>query len=371
MRNIERRTWSLGDIGIRFVILALAAMILMALQSTGHLAPVQSAVTQLTSPAQLGTTAAADTVGQWVDFVLEIRTLRTRALELEEINATLRAENFRLSEVERENNNLRELLNFAETRPDLELRGAQIVARVLGQDSVNFQNFIRIDLGLRHGIEQGMPVVTNVGLVGRITEVNDSTSDVLLITDPNSGVNSTLSGSRVNGVIRGNPGGTLIMDFIPQSAIFTVGEDILTSGLTSEIGGGRFPRGIPIGQVVQIDQRDEEVFQRAIVQPAVDFDQLDLVLVITNFDPMADLSEVLPDTSPVTDEALPQGAEGTEGAAEEGENGAQPADVLPGGDAAGEPDNGSNLPEGVVPTESGTGAPVGSEPVPPETETTP
>lgn len=312
MRDIQRRSWSVGDVGIRLVILSLAAVILMALQATGHLSPVQSAITQLTSPAQLGITGATDTVAGWVGFVLELRSLRTRNLELEEINATLRAENFRLSEVDRENMRLRELLDFAQTRPDLELRGAQIVARVLGQDSINFQNFILLDLGGRHGMEEGMPVVTNVGLVGRITEVTDSTSKVLLITDPNSGVNAILSGSRVNGVIRGNPGGTLIMDYIPQSAIFNIGEDILTSGLTSEIGGGRFPKGIPIGQVVQIEQRDEEVFQRAVVQPAVDFDQLDLVLVITNFDPLEELPGLLLPEAPLIEEGAEPDAEGTE-----------------------------------------------------------
>jgi rod shape-determining protein MreC len=324
MRDIQRRSWSFGDVGIRLVILSLAALILMALQATGHLAPVQSAITQLTSPAQLGTTGAADTVTGWVDFVLDLRTLRTRNLELEEINATLRAENFRLSEVERENVRLRELLDFAQTRPDLELRGAQIVARVLGQDSINFQNFILLDLGARHGVEEGMPVVTNVGLVGRITEVTDSTSKVLLITDPSSGVNAILSGSRVNGVIRGNPGGTLIMDYIPQSAIFNIGEDILTSGLTSEIGGGRFPKGIPIGQVVQIEQRDEEVFQRAVVQPAVDFDQLDLVLVITNFEPLEELPGLLLPEGPQVNGTAEPGA-----APDGGEGAPAPDDVAP------------------------------------------
>jgi len=293
MRNIERKPWSFGDVGIRLVILSLAAFILMALQLTGRLDPLQSAVTQMTSPAQLGATGVADTFTNWIDFLVELRTLRTRNVELEEINATLRAENFRLSEVDRENMRLRELLDFAETRPDLELRGGQIVARVLGQDSSNFQNFILLDLGAQHGVAEGMPVLTNAGLVGRITEVTDSTSKVLLITDPNSGVNAILSGSRVNGVVRGNPGGTLIMDYIPQSAVFNIGEDILTSGLTSEIGGGRFPKGIPIGQVRQINQRDEEVSQQAIVQPAVDFDQLDLVLVVTNFEPLDELPGLL------------------------------------------------------------------------------
>ena len=293
MRNNERRFRSAGDIGIRLVILALAAVILMALQVTGRLATLQSALTQFTSPAQLGATGATNVVVDWVNFFAELGRLRVRNAELEELNQTLVSENFRLSEVERENQALRELLDFAVTQPSLEMRGAQIVARVLGQDSINFQNFILLDLGSEQGIEEGMPVVTNLGLVGRITEVNPTTSKVLLITDPNSGVNAILSNSRVNGVIKGVPGGTLIMDYIPQDVVISVGEDILTSGLTSEIGGGRFPKGIPIGQVVQIIQSDEEVSQQAIVIPAVDFAKLDLVLVITNYKPGEGLPEIL------------------------------------------------------------------------------
>lgn len=293
MRNSDRRPWSVGDIGIRLVILSLAAIILMALQVTGRLASVQSVMTQITSPAQLGATGATNVVVDWIDFFVGLGRLRVRNAELEELNKTLVAENFRLSEVERENQALRELLDFAITQPSLEMRGAQIVARVLGQDSVNFQNFILLDLGSEQGIAEGMPVVTNLGLVGRITEVNRTTSKVLLISDPTSGVNATLSSARVNGVIKGVPGGSLIMDYIPQDVVVAVGEDILTSGLTSEIGGGRFPKGIPVGQVAEVIQSDEQVSQQAVVIPAIDFAKLDLVLVITNYAPQEGLPEIL------------------------------------------------------------------------------
>ncbi|MBV7336548.1 rod shape-determining protein MreC [Chloroflexi bacterium TSY] len=294
----DTRSWTFGDIFVRIIILSLASLILMALQLTGRLAPVQSAITQITSPAQRMSTGVADNIAGWVQFFMEFGELQTRNVELEEINAKLLAENFSLSEVERENARLRELLEFANARPGLELRGAQIVARKLGEDSSNFQDFILIDLGSEHGIRIGMPVTTNAGLVGRITEVTRNTSKVLLITDPNSGVNANLSSSRFNGVIRGNPGGTLIMEYIPQEAEFGIGEDILTSGITissanNELIGSRFPRGIPIGQVIEIRQRDEEVAQQAIVQPAVEFDELDLVLVITNFDPQEEVPDTL------------------------------------------------------------------------------
>ncbi len=174
----------------------------------------------------------------------ELRTLRQRAAELEQINANLLVENFRLREVERENQDLRVMLDFAETRPGLELRGAQIVARVIGQESNNFLDFIMLDLGSEHGVAVGMPVLTDQGLVGRISEVTNTTSKVLLITDASSAVNAILQSSRVNGVVRGNPGDDLLMDYIPQGVLFSVGEIVLTSGL-----GGNFPKGIPIGQV--------------------------------------------------------------------------------------------------------------------------
>jgi rod shape-determining protein MreC len=288
MRDTERRPWSFGDIWIRLLILGLASLVLMALQVTGRLEPVQSAITQLTSPAQVGATGATESITDALDFLFELRNLRQRNAELEQVTSNLLVENFELREVQRENELMRQMLRFAQTRPGLDLRGAQIVARVIGQESNNFLGYIMLDLGANHGIEVGFPVVTDRGLVGRISEVTDTTSKVLLIEDPSSAVNAVLQSSRLNGVIRGTPGGDLVMDYIPQAETFSVGEVVLTSGL-----GGRFPKGIPIGQVIEIRQRDIDVFQQAVVRPTVDFARLELVMVVTNFDPLEDVPELL------------------------------------------------------------------------------
>jgi len=288
MRNSERKPWSIGDIGIRFLILGLAALVLMALQVTGRLEPIQSAVTQLTSPAQVGTTGVTESVTDAVDFVFELRQLRQRNAELEQINGSLLVENFELREVERENQSLREMLDFAQTRPGLELRGAQIVARVIGRESNNFLDYIMLDLGQQHGVVVGMSVLTDQGLVGRISEVTDTTSKVLLITDSSSAINAILQSSRLNGVVRGTPSGDLVMDYIPQGAQFSIGEVVLSSGL-----GGRVPKGIPIGQVIEIRQRDIDVFQQAVVKPTVDFQRLELVMIVTNFDPLENVPDML------------------------------------------------------------------------------
>ena len=100
------------------------------------------------------------------------------------------------------------------------------------------------------------------------------------------------------------PNGTLVMDFIPQGAIFSIGEIVLSSGL-----GGRFPKGIPVGQVIEIRQRDIDVFQQAVILPTVDFTRLELALVVTNFDPLEDVPELMipgateDDAEPTTGEA--------------------------------------------------------------------
>jgi rod shape-determining protein MreC len=299
----ERRGWSFSDLGIRLLLLILAAVLLMALQVTGQLTPIQSFIASLTAPAQVGATGVADNSAGAVDFLLDVRDLRQSNLELEARNEGLLSENFALREVEQENQRLRQLLNFAQTRPGLELRGAQIVGRVIGQESNNFLEYLNLDLGARHGIEVGMPVVTDQGLVGRISEVNNAFSKVLLITDSSSAVNAILQSSRVDGVVSGNPGGNLLMDYLLQGTQLAPGEIVLTSGI-----GGKFPKGIPIGQVVEINQRDIDVFQQAVIRPTVNFSSLELVAVVTNFDPLEVLpeSQQLPSNLPADNITAPQ-----------------------------------------------------------------
>jgi rod shape-determining protein MreC len=294
MRDSGRRTWTLADFGIRLVILVLASLLLLALQLTGQLRPFKSLLTQATSPAQVGATGITSTLADGINFFVELGALRQHNAELEQINGSLRSENFRLSEVERENTELRKFFKFAQEQPGLTLRGAQIIGRNIGQESTNFLSIILIDLGQVHGIKVGMPVVTDRGLVGRISEVNNSTAKVLLIADVNSAVAALLNQSRAPGVIRGTPQGNLLMDFIPQGITIATGEVILTSGL-----GGGFPKGIPIGQVVRQIQSDNEIVQQAVVNPLVDFSSLELVAVVTNFTPV-DTQLELTTSAPLT-----------------------------------------------------------------------
>ncbi len=280
MRNSGQRGWGGVNFGLKIIILSLTAVLLLALQQTGRLGTVEGLVTLVTAPGQSGLSTLTNRLSNSLTNLRNYRSLQRRLTELERVTQSLSVENLRLQEVERENQRLRELLAFAETRPSFELQGGQIIARVIGQNATNFLNFAMIDLGSRHGIRVGMPVVNEQGLVGRINEVTETTAKVLLLTDPSSTVNAILQSSRLTGVISGRPGADPVIGFLPQGTEIGVGEVVLTSGM-----GGKFPKGIHIGQVVEVWQRDVNVFQEAVVRPTVNFGRLELVMVVTNFDP--------------------------------------------------------------------------------------
>jgi len=256
----------------------LGAILIIGLDLAGYLGPVNDIIHTALKPPAILLTETKSLVGGGVDAARKIRTLRQRNTELEDMVNRLTVENLRLAEVETENEQLRTLLAFAHTNPSYDYRGGQIIARVIGDSASPFTHPIQIDLGEQHGIEEGMPVVTDRGLVGRIFNVYPRTSDIMLITDPRSSVNVMTQASRAPGILRGRVGQLPIMELIPPEIEISVGEIIITSGL-----GGHFPKGLVVGQIVEVQKNDDLMFQSAIIQPTVDFDRMELVLVITNF----------------------------------------------------------------------------------------
>jgi len=229
--------------------------------------PVQRLLRQAGNELRGATGAAGDTA-----------TLRERNVELEQVVAQLTVENLRLREIEAENVRLRSLLRFRDVNPSFTYKGGQVVGRIVANEPTSIVQSILIDIGSNNGIEPGMPVVTERGLVGRVTDVYRNAARVLLIADSSSNVNTMLQNTRLRGILRGRAGQLPIMDYLPQDQQIIVGDIVVTSG-----EGGNFPIGIPVGQVVEVEQNDVEMFQRAVVRTTVDFDTLETVLVVTNF----------------------------------------------------------------------------------------
>jgi rod shape-determining protein MreC len=263
------------------VALIALALLGFVLHRAGLLQPVQGLVVRIAAPIQEGISGLSTRLGELAQTARDLRELRQRNEELEAQNAALLLDNVRLREIETEAALLRDLLNFTQPNPSYGIQGARVVGRTIAQEPSNLQSFITLDVGRAAGIERNMPVVTNHGLVGRISEVGETWSRVLLIIDPQSTVNALTQSTRASGAVQGQADGSLIMRSIPQADTVSVGDTVFTSGL-----GGNFPRQILIGQIVEVERKDYELYQSAVVQPTVDFQHLEVVLIITDFEPL-------------------------------------------------------------------------------------
>lgn len=258
------------------VIVLLAAVVVLL--NTRPIDTPRDLAARLTLPIQRLLREAGNELRSATGAVEDTTTLREHAEQLEKTVAQLTVENLRLKEVEAENVRLRSLLQFRDVNPSITYKGGQLVGRIVANEPGNIVQSVLIDIGSNNGIESGMPVVTELGLVGRVTEVYSNAARVLLITDSSSNVNTMLQNTRLRGILRGRAGQSPIMDYLPQDQPILVGDIVVTSG-----EGGRFPIGIPVGQVVEVEQNDVEMFQQAVVRTTVDFDTLETVLVVTNF----------------------------------------------------------------------------------------
>jgi rod shape-determining protein MreC len=265
------------------VLLLTLALVGFVLHRTGWLAPLEGLLIRATVPFQEGATSVATWFSEVAQTARDLRDLRQRNEELEADNASLLLEIVRLREIEAEAGLMRDLLNFSQAHPSFDIQGAHVVGRVIGREPDNLQRYITLDVGQEEGIGRGMPVVTDRGLVGRIQQVGNGWSRVLLLIDVSSSVNALTQSTRASGSVRGQADGSLVMQRISQGDTVSVGDTVFTSGL-----GGNFPRQIPIGQIVKVDRKDYELYQSAVVQPTVDFDHLEAVLIITDFVPIED-----------------------------------------------------------------------------------
>ncbi|MCC7449649.1 MAG: rod shape-determining protein MreC [Anaerolineae bacterium] len=267
----------------RLVVFSVAVFIcigLIAVSVTGLLSPFESLVSVPFSILQGASSGASRRVSQLVGNVSDIQSLQKRNADLERALVNFQAEIVELREIKADYARLAPLVNFAGMNPDRQYLAATVIAR----DTTGLLRSITIDRGSRDGIIVGMPVVTELGLIGRVYKVAAANAQVQLVTDMNSYVNARMQTSRGEGSIVGTASGDLRMTFIPLNDEVKDGDSVVTSGI-----GGKFPRGILIGQVKHTRLDDTKLFQEAQVQSLVDFSRLEIVLVITSFQP-ADLS---------------------------------------------------------------------------------
>ena len=274
MVNQSRTGW----LSLSLLLIVLVAALVLG--QLGYLQPTRDALRTLLAPVQTGMTGLSKGISSVFSSARGDGDVHQYLLELQATINRLSVENAQLVEIAQENQRLRQLLNFTRNNPWYEYRTAAVVGQKIGEDTSNCLFSIFIDVGARDGVAVGMPVITERGLVGRVTAVGPTVAEVLLIIDPTSAVNARIQTTRATGLVRGNVDGSVTMERIPQGETVSPGDIVLTSGL-----GGNFPDKLVIGQVTEVARRDLDMFQTARIRTTVDFAKLETVLVITKFNP--------------------------------------------------------------------------------------
>jgi rod shape-determining protein MreC len=269
---------------LRSITLAVISISLVVLALGGYLTPLSGLVLTPLVAAQSWISNRFLAVQTLVTSPRDVTVLTQRNAELEAEVADLQAQIIEFQQQLSEYQILSALLDFARAYPEYKYTGASVI----GRDPSPFVKYIQINRGSNDGLRRGMPVVTQQGLVGRVSQITASAALVQLITDPGIVINVQLEPEGVEGVLAGSITGDVGLDFIPQESDVKPGDLVLTSGL-----GGNFPPNILIGQLTSVRSQDFDLFQSASVQPVVDFEQLEIVLVITNFQPV-DLTPLIP-----------------------------------------------------------------------------
>ncbi len=264
-----------GSVQTTIIFLVVAGVLALAL--SGSLGFVSSGFNAFLVSAQTWISTRFVAIQDFLTVPRDVAALRQRNAELEAEVARLQAQVVQLQSQVADTQALAALVNFSRSNPE----SAYTAATVIGRDPSPFLRYIIIDKGSNQGLRRGMPVVTDQGLVGRVDAVIGSAARVQLITDPASAVNVRLERADREAVLTGTLAGDLTLDLVPQDISLELGDVVLTSGL-----GGSYPPDLIIGQVVTVRRRDSDLFQQAFIQPVVDFAQLKIVLVITDFRPV-------------------------------------------------------------------------------------
>lgn len=261
------------------------SLISIVLSQQRALDPLENFSLRITSPLEGGLRDLAAPISDLFegiadrgDLVRENERLRE---ELERLQGQLAAQQdaeLRILELE-------EALGVAQSRPEDQL----LVANVIAQDPSGLKRAIAIDRGLSDGLDEGMAVLSRGGsLIGTVSRAFQDFAWVRLVTDPDSAVNAQVEagglgsedGSPVRGVVTGDLRRGIVLELLPPDSLVAEGSLVTTSGL-----GGNYPRALLIGSVTSVEERPQASFKRASVEPATDLSSLEMVLVLTSFQP--------------------------------------------------------------------------------------
>lgn len=232
--------------------------------------PAEQFVIEITAPFQkLIKQITKSTEEMWLNYFRLVDVHRENTQLKNEIHV-LKMANSRYRELLATQESLEELLQFKQ-----KINRPVVAAQVIGLDPTGWFKSVIIDKGKWAGLRIDMPVVNAFGVVGRVVSVSSNYAKVLLIIDQNSAVDCLVQRSRDRGMLKGLMSEICKLDYVGKSNDIAAGDIVVTSGL-----GGVFPKGLPVGRILDVKEISGELFKDIKIRTAVDFSKLEEVLVI-------------------------------------------------------------------------------------------
>jgi len=204
------------------------------------------------------------TVDETIADIRDLVHLRSENLRLKEDNARLHEWEQRARELTAQNQALRETLKFV---PHDETRS--VTARVIADSGGSFVRSLLVDAGSRDGVTKGEAAAAGEGLVGRVAEVGNLSSRVLLITDLNSRIPVMVESTRDHAILAGDNTDQPHLAYLPPNLTLSPGDRIVTAS-----DGGAFPPGLPIGVVASTSDGVVRI------QPFANWSRLEYVRIV-------------------------------------------------------------------------------------------
>src|SRR5450755_4550132 len=221
-----------------------------------------------------GATGIGGIRGAWNHYFALQNTSRENE-RLHHENDTLKLQINQLQGKAAEADRLATLLTFRQAHQSVSM----VAARVIGTSADTASQTVYLDRGERDGIRRNMGVITPDGVVGKVIESFRDTSQVLLLTDKDSGVGAMLAESRVQSPVGGVGEPQLAMKYVANDDTVNVGDRVVTSGMDRI-----FPRDLPVGTVAQI--KPGTPFKQIRLKPAANLESLEEVIVLLSLQPL-------------------------------------------------------------------------------------
>ena len=233
----------------------------------------------LTAPIQSLIEGSVDGVtGLWSDYFYLVGVRQeNRKLKIE--NRKMQRELSERSEDIFENQRLRSLLQMQRKTP----RVNYVVGEVISISPNPLFRSIRINQGSSDGLVEGLAVINQAGVVGRVKAVTSEYADIILLVDVNNSLDIVVQRTRARARVRGSGDDRFMgiqVERLARTAKVEPGDVLVTSGV-----GDRFPTGIPVGQVTSVQKSKFGLYQEVTVEPTVDFGQLESRMLEPPFKP--------------------------------------------------------------------------------------